>query len=203
MNVLDLFAASPTAAKLKHEHDRAHHAKRKAVVEKRERALRERLGITEAYRRKLDPLERRVAEVRAMLTEAIDNVRSAECEYRAARASTDREIQQCESTLRRMQPAQIAAARDGLQRRFDGARGGLAREASVVIAGDTYARRVVRIGNRRAIERLVHAIGIARDALDRLVFEATDDLDAAIAQILEPVEAAWADVERLDDPPAA
>lgn len=110
-----------------------------------------------------------------------------------------------ERQLRASADPRITEAKHSLQRRLDDNRGKLARSGEVLGPEFTDRLKPVRwvVDNERAVRRLISAVQAARAACDALQLENPDDVDAAIAALLEPVARAWATLDELGAAPDA
>jgi chromosome segregation ATPase len=135
---------------------------------------------------------------------ATEKLRAAEAKLGEAQRLANRDIGDAAAgidrltrQLRATAPPRIAATRHGLWDRYSEKKHELwtARE---VPTGEKHAETLKPVmrteSNRAAIARLLDAIRTASNRLDAMAVEAFDDVDAAIAVVTQPVDAAWASV---------
>jgi len=115
-------------------------------------------------------------------------------------------IEEIDRELNASADERIEAAKWAMQGRFDGARHSLLVHETVPGHGfhpHTLRPTVISRSNRDAIDRLCNAIVEARGKLDELKVTNPKDVEAAIAQVLAPVEECWRKIRTLDPLPKA
>ena len=166
---------------------------------------------------KLVSLQRDRVASAEKLTQAIEPLRlaweAAQRKTQAAGKKLDAAVNQREAVNRQNDFAQralirqltasadpkIRAARDQMNRLWDEGHHQLARSGEEVIEGQFVNHGSAKryFGNHSSIVRLLEAIKTARLKFDQLMFASPEDLDAAIAKVLAPVEHGWETVEEM------
>jgi hypothetical protein len=160
---------------------------------------------TEALAQALRPLKAAEEKARVELDKRtaarVAHEHAAGRKVGAARAR----VSQLTRELRASADPRIAQAEAAMWSRFESERHTMARSKSIDLPGaDSWNRpRRGQLCNSHAIERLLAAMRATTPKFEALKVQNPDNLEAAIAAILEPVETAWSAIETFDDEAAA
>lgn len=127
---------------------------------------------------------------------------AAEAEKGSEKHQLTVRIGRLELGLRAGADARIGHAEHAMNQRFDQERHGLTvvvERPTGLFNAMTMQPVVQQLTNEGRVRHLHAALRTARARFDQLRLENPADLDAAIAKVLEPVEAAWAACRRVDD----
>ncbi len=201
MNLMSELRKIPGLAPFIDAADAGARASRKALTDELE-ALTGRLPRAIAvHDRKIGPLARRLEDARTAFIEAERQLTAARRDQSTDLHQIRHRIDAIEGKLRAGADPRIGQARAAMAAEWEHHRHYATRVDEIPTESfnaDTGRRVVTQRSNARAVVRLVTAIRQAHHHFDALELAAVEDVDAAIAELLAPVKAAYAQLATLE-----
>lgn len=185
---------SPMGRKLVEANQRATHDALQLTADRLVALQRERTIAVETQRALLEPLEKSHQAATAKAADAELKMRRAQMAGARELGQLDADIKALQRVLRAPVEGRIREAQSAMWTRWELARETVGRGEMVTTPyRDDITRKVIERSksNRGAIQRLLIAMRSTAVPFDRIALQNPRDLEAAIAEVLAPVEQAW------------